>query len=330
MFNDLFMLMQGHKRCAKLVLCATMGLCLIANASESDLSDPLESAQEQHATAQQEAQKPLSQGKLDSSSKAQTPSSPTKDSNPKDKLESSQIDRVIMEVGNMDDFLAVQKNFPWIRSVGLVMVSFDDGSFRSGFGLLLPNNLFLTSAELGHNASAYPKNILLKMRDESAGSLICLAELRLKVLDKVQGLSLFEVSGYTDAHCNLRSQSYYHSKILDESAYDIASTKPVRTNDYYTVTTTFNNPNISIITLKNNAKQLPIKNAQKIIFGRPFFTKDGQLLGMTTIPRNATAPVIVSYKEIKDFLCSIDKSGFYVSSFVQDLCRKPNATKKAR
>lgn len=330
MFNNLFMLMQGHKRCARLVLCATMGLCLIANASESDLSDPLESAQEQHTTAQKEAQQSPSQGKLDSSSKAQKPSPPAKDSSSKDKLESSQIDRVIMEVGNMDDFLAVQKNFPWIRSVGLVMVSFDDGSFRSGFGLLLPNNLFLTSAELGHNASAYPKNILLKMRDESAGNLICIAELRLKALDKVQGLSLFEVSGYTDDYCNLRSQSYYHSKILTHNAYDIANTKPVRTNDYYTVTTTFNNPNISIITLKNNTKQLPIKNAQKIIFGRPFFTKDGQLLGMTTIPRNATAPVIVSYKEIKDFLCSIDKSGFYVSSFVQDLCRKPNAAKKAR
>lgn len=316
MFNDLFMLMQGHKKCAKLVLCATMGLCLIANASESDLSDPLESAQEQHATAQQEAQKPLSQGKLDSSSK--------------DKLESSQIDRVIMEVGNMDDFLAVQKNFPWIRSVGLVMVSFDDGSFRSGFGLLLPQNLFLTSAELGHNASAYPKNILLKMRDESAGNLICIAELRLKALDKVQGLSLFEVSGYTDDYCNLRSQSYYHSKILTHNAYDIASTKPVRTNDYYTVSTTFNAPNISVFTFTDTQRRLPIKDAFKISFGRPFFTKDGQLLGMTTIPRNATAPVIVSYKEIKDFLCSIDKSGFYVSSFVQDLCRKPNATKKAR
>ena len=289
--------MRLRKICVGFVLCVFMGASFIANASESDLSDPLESSQAIPPTPDPKA--------------PQTQPSPTE----------SSANKVIMQVGNMDDFLAVQKNFPWIRSVGIVMVSFDDGSFRSGFGLLLPQNLFLTSAELGHNASAYPKNILLKMRDESAGSLICLAELRLKVLDKVQGLSLFEVSGYTDAHCNLRSQSYYHSKILDESAYDIASTKPVQTNHYYTVSTTFNAPNISVFTFTDTQRRLPIKDAFKISFGRPFFSKDGQLLGMTTLPRNAISPIIVSYKEIKDFLCSLDKSGFFVNAYVQDLCK---------
>lgn len=299
-----FILKQCYKKYASFVLCACMGACLIANASESDLNDPLDSAPKPTPTTQNLPNKDKNIAK---------------DSKPKPES-TKEMDRVIMEVGNMDDFVAVQKNFPWIRSVGLVMVSFDDGSFRSGFGLLLPQNLFLTSAELGHNASAYPKNILLKMRDESAGNLICLAELRLKAIDKVQGLSLFEVSGYTDDYCNLRSQSYYHNKILTKNAYDIAKSKPVRTNDYYTVTTTFNAPNISLITRKNTNK-LPIKNEQKVIFGRPFFSKDGELLGMATLPSNAISPVIVSHKDIKNFLCSLDKSGFFVSGYVQELCR---------
>lgn len=371
-------------------LCSALLACVISTTaavgSESDLDDPLEnlvpntpapnttnSAKHDsqkdssgHDSRRQDSGQDSSKGvghgstDTDNSPSAKNPESKTPESkNPKpqdpaapdsgDPAE-SKGDRVVAEVDGVEDFLSVQKRFPWIKSVGLVMVSFDDGSFRSGFGLLLPEQIFLTSAELGHSAHAYPKSILLKMRDESAGNLICVAELRLKALDKILGLALFEVSGYTDDHCNLRSQSYYHSKILSQ-AYDItkhkSAPKSAKPRDYYSVTTTFNNPNISVLSIpsaggdtgsaKSPAKtqpknpqqkpleklpqKLPIEDEQRIVYGRPFFDQSGSLLGIATMPNNAISPVIVGDGEIKRFLCGIDKSGFIVGDFVAKICR---------
>lgn len=338
----------------------------IAYASESDLDDPLESLLSKPADTDNAAV--LDSSALDSNNsgaqnvarESSTKESATKDSSTRESSaqniaqESSAQDlpstlesrastsakdsQNIVEKWGERDFAEIQKDFPWIKSVGLAMVSFDDGSFRSGFGVLLPENIFLTSAELAHNASTYPKNILLKMRDVSAGNLICVAQLRLKALDKVRGLALLEISGYTDDYCNLRSQSYYHKQITQNNAYDITKYKGVKTSDFYTVTTSFNAPNISVLRFedaKNNHAQgdrsssdyaqgdhaLPIKNDQKIVFGRPFFSKSGELLGMATMPNDAFRPIIISRQKIQGFLCELDKNGFQVSDFTTKICR---------
>lgn len=344
---------QGiFKRVFAIVFICGVGVSL-ATGSESDLDDPLEHLPQNPQTTTPNAtpkqhNKPSSQNiqthkpdiSIDSRPAHESQKNRSGDSS-KSRADTTPTSPTSQEkiAHEVQDFLAVQKQFPWIKSAGLVMVSFDDGSFRSGFGLLLPEQIFLTSAQLAHSAQAYPKNILLKMRDESAGNLICVAELRLKALDKILGLALFEVSGYTDDHCNLRSQSYYHSKILSQ-AYDITrhkiASKPAKTHEYYSVTTTFDNPNISVLTINGadkstsnhaNAKpqtlpqKLPIEDEQPIVFGRPFFTKSGSLLGIATMPNNAISPVIVGDREIKKFLCEIDKSGFAVADFVAKICR---------
>lgn len=343
-------------RCLSKCIFAVVFICgagaSLAVGSESDLDDPLELLP-QNPPQHTESNHAPKDKQSDKSSSANTqaaqvhkPDSSTDtargdlggDSNASGAATNTKNTSQEKTTQETENFLAVQKQFPWIKSVGLVMVSFDDGSFRSGFGLLLPEQIFLTSAQLAHSAQAYPKNILLKMRDESAGNLICVAELRLKAVDKILGLALFEVSAYTDDHCNLRSQSYYHSKILSQ-AYDITKHKgtPKSTKDhnYYSVTTTFDNPNISVLTIdsvnntsktpqnrtKAQPQKLPIEDEQPIIFGRPFFAKSGSLLGIATMPNNAISPVIVGDGEIKKFLCEIDKSGFIVASFVAEICK---------
>ncbi len=288
-------------------------------ASEDSLDDPLESIQNIHNP---------NTGKLDSTQNIiyQANISSTQPYPHTSSTKQDSSDTIVMEVGRAKDFLEVQKNFPWIRSIGLAMVSFDDGSFKSGFGVLLPDKIFLTSAELAHNASSYPKNIFLKMRDDRAGNLICVAQLRLKAVDKVEGLALFEISGYTDDYCNLRSQSYYHKRLFDNNAYDLAKQKTQATSDFYTVTTTFNNPNISVLKIpkQDNKMSLPIENGESIVFGRPFFSKNGSLLGIATMDNSSIKPIIVSQKEISGFLCNIDKRGFKITDLISDLCHKHN------
>ena len=332
-------------RCLSKCIFAVVFICgagaSLAVGSESDLDDPLEflpqnppqHTQSNHAPKDKQSDKsssantPAAQAHKPDSSTDTARGNLGEDSNASEAATNTKNTSQEKTAQETENFLAVQKQFPWIKSVGLVMVSFDDGSFRSGFGLLLPEQIFLTSAQLAHSAQAYPKNILLKMRDESAGNLICVAELRLKAVDKILGLALFEVSAYTDDHCNLRSQSYYHSKILSQ-AYDITKHKgtPKSTKDhnYYSVTTTFDTPNISVLTIKsaqNLPQKLPIEDEQPIIFGRPFFAKSGSLLGIATMPNNAISPVIVGDGEIKKFLCEIDRSGFIVASFVAEICK---------
>ncbi len=300
-------------------------LAVFSFASESTLDDPLEVLFPSHKDINQQFQ---NDSMADSTNKntqnTQGTNKPKKLNTSNANMQNTDIPYgAITDLGYIKDFAEVQKSFPWIRSVGLAMVSFDDGSFRSGFGILLPDNIFLTSAELGHNAASYPKNILLKMRDKSAGNLICIAQLQLKALDKVQGLALFKVANYTDDYCNIRSQSHYHQKILVHNTYDITKAKPSKTNDFYTVTTTFNNPNISVLKIKDTQKtiSLPLQENQKVVFGRPFFSKNGDLLGITTMPHNAIRPIIIGHKEIKGFLCELDKNGFEVSDFVTKICR---------
>ena len=233
-------------------------------------------------------------------------------------------DLLVMQATLPQDFLEVQKSFPWIRYIGLAMVSFDDGSYRSGFGLLLPDKIFLTSAELAHNASAYPKEMLLKMRDDSAGNLICIAQLRLKALDKGRGLALFEVEDYTDDYCNIRTQSFYHARLMKNNAYDI-SKPPTQANNYFTVTTTFNNPDISVLRVGNSGGsnlELPIQNDQKVIFGRPFFSKNGVLLGMASMQENAFKPMIISNAKIKEFICAMHTSGVLLPASISKICAR--------
>ena len=233
-------------------------------------------------------------------------------------------DLLVMQTSLPKDFQEVQKSFPWIRYIGLAMVSFDDGSYRSGFGLLLPDKIFLTSAELAHNASAYPKEMLLKMRDDSAGNLICIAKLRLKALDKGRGLALFEVEQYTDDYCNIREESFYHARLMKNNAYNIA--KPsTQASDYFTVTTTFNNPDISVLRVGKvvaSSIELPIQNEQRIIFGRPFFSRNGVLLGMASMQENAFKPMIISNAKIKEFVCAMSASGVRLPASISQICAK--------
>lgn len=212
----------------------------------------------------------------------------------------------------------LHSQYSWIKSIGLVMVSFDDGSFKSGFGVLLPDKMFLTSAELAHNASAYPKRILLKMRDESSENLICVAQLYLNLVDKTQGLALFKITDYTDDHCNIRNQSYYHKYMFENNAIKLTNMRAPSSSNFYTIESSFDDLNVNVLRI-NDRKTLPIED-KKVIFGRPFFNKNGDFLGLTTMTKNEIKPIIISQKEIKNFICSMRSSGLKAPNSIRSFC----------
>lgn len=232
-------------------------------------------------------------------------------------------ENIVLDIAKGADFKSILKEYGWIKSVGLLMVGFDDGAFKSGFGVLLPKNTILTSAELAQNGSAYPRYIYLKMRDESAGNLICIASLNLKAMDKAKGLALFEIANYTDDYCNIRSKSVYHADILNNNAYKNLAKQQQNTHDFYTVTTHFGNPSIAKYNIKSR-RDLKIDSHARhsIVFGRPFFSKSGDFLGIATMVKSEIRPVVVSKNEVKDFICSLKKDGFSLNENLNSFCFK--------
>lgn len=239
------------------------------------------------------------------------------------KRENTTNEHIVLDIAKGADFQSILKEYGWIKSVGLLMVGFDDGAFKSGFGVLLPKNTILTSAELAQNGSAYPRYIYLKMRDESAGNLICIASMNLKAMDKAKGLALFEIANYTDDYCNIRSKSVYHADILKNNAYKNLAKQQQKTNDFYTVTTHFGNPSIAKYNIKSR-RDLKIDSHARhsIVFGRPFFSKSGDFLGIATMVKSEIRPVVVSKNEVKDFICSLKKDGFYLNENLNSFCFK--------
>lgn len=223
-----------------------------------------------------------------------------------------------------------QKHFDWIYSTALIMVYFSDGSLKQGFGLLLENGLYLTSSNLTYQAGLYPKKIFAKMQDDSAKPIICVASLDLQAVDSSKGLTLLRTSAFTDEYCKTRPESYYHKRIYDKYAQDIFTSTPAQ--DLVSQEIYF--PTVENFYTFGVKKTIPIKKEkhydkqnQKIIygyslqldtdyeltFGRPYFDKQGEFIGIFSITDYSNGmPILVTKKIAQDFIKEIKKKNILI------------------
>lgn len=217
----------------------------------------------------------------------------------------------------------------WVHSIGLLTVYFDDGTLKQGFGSLLRDGHFITTADLVQNGKDFPKNIYVKMQDDSAKPLICVAKLEISALDTQKGLALLKTISYTDEYCNVRDESFYHKRIFDLYYLDIFAHR-VPMNIAYDISKPEMNEKMLFPLIKgqytfsansiNKQKRLFYydKDLKKDLFyaygiarnfdvkmGNPFFDEKGNLVGIYTRTAYYNEPVIVHENIIKSFLCNL-------------------------
>ncbi|PAF41730.1 hypothetical protein [Helicobacter sp. 11S03491-1] len=237
---------------------------------------------------------------------------------------------------------AYSKAFEWIYSTAIITSYFDDGSFRQGFGLLLKDGFYLTSSELTYNAGLYPKKILAKMQDDSAKPLICIAQLRLKAMDSNKGLALLKTTAFTDDYCNVRSESYYHKRIYDKYGKNIFSPTPtkklINNGIYFPIledVDTFgvgkiisfqesNQPKVNSKT-KSYGYFLPSDAYGDFTFGKPYFSKNGEFLGIFSVIENPYTPILIKKEIVQDFICELKKKNIFIQRFLPNSCKNGGA-----
>lgn len=244
-----------------------------------------------------------------------------------------------------DNLQKEQAPSSWIHSVGMIVSYFDNGNMTQGYGVLLKEGYFITASNLVYNHQEYPKDIYVKMQDDSAKPLICVAKLQVKAIDEQKGLALLKTVAYTDDYCKERGQSFYHKRI-----YELYSLNPF----LYPVNTFFIDsvqnfedfgflyPNIGkqytfsvnkiikarkITYFDKNFKQnifyayLPENNLdQQRELGKPFFDAKNVLVGLYAVTSYEKEAVIVNSNFIKSFLCSL-QADFELSTWNKEDCR---------
>lgn len=218
----------------------------------------------------------------------------------------------------------------WVYSLGFLNVYFDDGTLKQGFGTLLKNGFFLTSSDLMSSGGALPKRIYVRMQDDSANSLMCVAYLEVRALDLDRGLALLQTLGFTDQNCNSRNESFYHKRIYDLYFVDLfahsipmdilhdSSDRNAKRKLYFPYFG--KNYNFSIATMDTQGSVFFYDfNLKRYIFfglkssgnfdflmGSPFFDESGDLVGIYTDAKQSEGVVIVHRNVIKSFLCNIE------------------------
>lgn len=238
------------------------------------------------------------------------------------------------------------ESFKWIYSTAVITAYFKDGSFKQGFAMLLPNGVYLTSSQLTYESGLYPEKITAKMQDDSAEPLICVAELQLKAMDSSKGLALLKTSVFTDDYCNVRTQSYYHKRIYQKYAQDVFSKKPtkdlirnglyfpiIKEADTFGVDRTYPIKEETYYS-KNLQKEvsygylLPFNTYERFAFGKPYFDKEGDFLGIFSMISDSYIPVLIKKEVVQAFICEVKDKNIsnneVSSSFCQGFRNKIN------
>ncbi|PAF53177.1 hypothetical protein BKH42_07465 [Helicobacter sp. 13S00482-2] len=231
------------------------------------------------------------------------------------------------------------ESFKWIYSTAVLTVYFNNGTFKQGFALLLQDGFYLTSSELTYNEGLYPQKIIAKMQDDSADPLICIAQLRLKVMDSNKGLSLLETTAFTDDYCNTRAESYYHKRIYDKYAQNIFSKKPtqelIKDGLYYPIikqADTFGVRRTYFIKEENHYNQklakeisygysLPFDDQGRFVFGKPYFDKNGDFLGIFSVLTDSYLPVLIKKEIVQAFICESTEKNILKDQVFSNVCK---------
>lgn len=203
----------------------------------------------------------------------------------------------------------------WIHAIGAITVYFDDGNLNYGFGVLLKDGKFLTSSEILRNYGKYPKKIEVKMQDDSAKPLICIANLQIEKLDNVKGLALLKTQNFTNDYCQERPESFYHKRIYDLFYLNIQANGSLNEGDKifypdlskrYSFEILENNivSKISFDEMEQKEIVYSINSTkiQKMILGRPFFNENNEFVGMLTVSDHYPKPVVLDREVIINFL----------------------------
>lgn len=175
----------------------------------------------------------------------------------------------------------------WIYSSVFLTAYFSDGHYKQGYGLLLKNGHYLTSSELAFDRGMYAKTVMARMQDDSASVLICVAQLRLRAIDRNRGLSLFNTYVFTNDYCEIRPESYYHKRIYTKYGQDLLllSKHPKGASMlYYPQVSLKDGFEIKSMHIPSAKKSdlYPIKSSLENMYGRPFFSQNGVFMGMVT------------------------------------------------
>ncbi|WP_104692599.1 hypothetical protein [Helicobacter felis] len=181
----------------------------------------------------------------------------------------------------------------WIYSSVFLTAYFDDGHYKQGYALLLPNGHYLTASTLVFDRGMYAQTIMAKMQDDSAPMLICVARLRVKAIDHNRGLALLSTHVFTNDGCQIRPESYYHARIYRKYAQNpLEQTASPTFPLYY--------PQVN----PKNAFQIQALSASlksiKIPYGRPLFGANGVFAGL--ISANERNAWVIKKETILSFL----------------------------
>lgn len=231
------------------------------------------------------------------------------------------------------------ESFRWIYGTAVITSYFKDGSFKQGFAMLLPNGMYLTSSQLTYTGGLYPEKITAKMQDDSADPLICVAELQLKAMDSSKGLALLKTSAFTDDYCNVRTESYYHKRIYQKYAQDIFSKKPtkdlinnglyfpiIKEADTFGVDRTYPIKEETYYN-KNLQKEvsygysLPFDAYERFTFGKPYFDKEGDFLGVFSMISDSYLPVLIKKEVVQEFVCEVKNKNISNNDISSDFCQ---------
>lgn len=235
-------------------------------------------------------------------------------------------------------------NSRWLYGSAIIESTFKDGNRRVGMGILLRGGLFLTSVELVYSAMRFSKNIYVKMRDDSANSLIYFARLHIQAVDIDSGLALLEINQFTDIYGRDREESFYQKRIIDKYYIDIFKEggRALSSNARGDIELFY--PKVGLmegldvdkssidkpISYYNTALKRSIKYGYAIgidalsehSFGRPYFNRQGDFIGLVGITSVDYMPLVINRKVIVNFVCEINESFTTSSDYISKSCAK--------
>lgn len=190
----------------------------------------------------------------------------------------------IIAISLNSKYMTIDSN-DWMLGVIKLDINFTNGSYKSVFGIFIDDNTMLTSSIIVD--SSFPKDINVKIKDDKANLIICIAKARL--VNSNESLSILKINNYTDDHCNYSNKKLYHQELIKEQKINLYTTKKPKNSNIVN--------NKSPFLIANYKQTFPYQE------GFPFFNQNGELIGIRA--KNN----IIKIKDIYNFINSVKDIG---------------------
>ena len=112
---------------------------------------------------------------------------------------------------NPKEYTIINKE-DWILGVVKLDINFNNGEFGSTFGFFLDEDTIITSSAI--TSLGFPLDINVKIKDDNADLIICIAKARLLASDTNRSLAMLKIKNYTDDYCNYSNEKIYHQELI--------------------------------------------------------------------------------------------------------------------